>query len=195
MQNFTKIIGMPVISIFNCENVGTVLNMQISKDKSKIKFLVISGNDDETTYLLPTQYVYALDSAVLIRNKQILSVTSELGIQNLINLNAYGLSGKSFGKIKDIELDDKWKIISIQADEQLNSKNLLDYNNVIALFNDTDKKLSKGRFAPRIIEPQEVPQTTQEQVVTTLNQQQENASSVYTPRTITARLPRNFRNP
>ena len=36
MQNFTKIIGMPVISIFNCENVGTVLNMQISKDKSKI---------------------------------------------------------------------------------------------------------------------------------------------------------------
>ncbi len=193
MQSFTKIIGMPVISIFNCENIGTVLNMQISKDKSKIKFLVISSNDDETTYLLPTKSVYSLNSAVLIRNKQTLSVTSELGIQNLINLNAFGLSGKSFGKIKDIELDDKWRITSIIADEPLSSKTLLDYTNNIALFNDIEKKLTKGKFAPRIVEPQNAPQVASEQIVTTLSQ--ESGSSIYTPRTITARLPKNFRNP
>ena len=119
MQNFTQIIGMPVISVYSCELVGTVINMQISSKKNKIANLIISSAEDDITYLLPVKKVYAVEACVLIRNKQVLSVTSELIVPSMINLQTFGLSGKDYGKIKELVLDEKRNNTKILANEEL----------------------------------------------------------------------------
>ncbi|MBO5102668.1 MAG: PRC-barrel domain-containing protein [Clostridia bacterium] len=203
MQNFTQIIGMPVISIFNCELIGTVINMQISKDNKHIKYLIISSTDEETTYLLSPKNVYAVNSVVLIRNKQHLSVTNELMQSNLINTSAFGLSGKSYGAVKEINLNDNWQITQIITEQTLPNAQLLHFTQSLSIFNDTDKKYSKSTFAPKLTEPQQIPTPTT-QIVTALaeplepTQPTQNTilqNNVSTPRTIIAKLPKNFRVP
>ena len=113
MQKFTQIIGARVISAHNCEYLGTVINMQMNNQNTQIKHLILSGADDETTYILPIKRIFAINDAVIVRNKTALSVTAESKFPNLINATAITLSGNDYGRIDDMELDEKFKISNI----------------------------------------------------------------------------------
>ena len=197
MQTFTQIIGLPVISIYNCEFVGTVMNMQLNKGQNGFSNLVISSDEDDLTYLLPIKNIYSVGSYILIRNKQILSISTDTFYPNIVNLLAVGLSGESFGRIKDIELTKNFKILNYVTDKKLDWRTLLTFNQNLAIFNDLDKKVRKSNFAPKIVLPKNIEPIMQE--VTILNQEPQvlpqNTNYVSTPKTITARLPNNFKNP
>ena len=197
MQTFTQIIGLPVISIYNCEFVGTVMNMQLNKGQNGFSNLVISSDEDDLTYLLPIKNIYSVGSYILIRNKQILSISTDTFYPNIVNLLAVGLSGESFGRIKDIELTKNFKILNYVTDKKLDWRTLLTFNQNLAIFNDLDKKVRKSNFARKIVLPKNIEPIMQE--VTILNQEPQvlpqNTNYVSTPKTITARLPNNFKNP
>lgn len=190
MQKFTQIIGAKVISAYNCEYLGTVINMQMNKNNTQIKHLIISGADDETTYILPISKIFSLKSAVIIRNKTALSVSVDTNIPNLINAEVVTISGEITGHITDLDLDEKMNIISIISNTQkIEPKNLINFSNGIALINDTTKKYTNHCFAPRIT----INNTMDTNTVQALAQEEN--GSVATPRTIIARLPKNFKLP
>ena len=191
MQNFTEIIGAQVLSAHNSMALGTVINMQLNDKNTKVNYLIISGNDDETTYLLPSNKIFAIKDAIIIRNQTALSVTADVGIQNIINANAYSISGKSYGKINEIELDDKFNVINIKTqNENLSPNKIIGFNNGILIFNDTDKKYTNSTFRPRI----KLEQRPDTSIVNVMNAEF-NSSAVATPRTVVARLPKNFKEP
>lgn len=191
MINFTKIIGSLVLSAHNCEVVGTVINMQTNAQNNKIKHLIISSNDDETTFILPANRIFRIADAVVIRNNTALSVTSDISVNSIINCQAITISGVALGKITEINLDDKLNIVSFNTEkEELQPRHLISIKNGIALFNDTDKKYSLSTFAPRT---SAIPESSPDTLVHALNDEQN--GNVSTPRTIIARLPKNFRLP
>ncbi len=192
MQKFTEIIGARVISAHNCEYLGTVINMQMNTLNTQIKHLILSGADDETTYILPTNRIFAIDNAIIVRNKTALSVTSVAQVPNIMNSSAISLSGKDCGRIVDMELDEKLRIAKILTNKnEIEPKNIIGFNNGIALVNDTAKKYTNGSFAPHHIT--HTHNNAEEITVNALNQDEQNL--VATPRTIIARLPKNFKAP
>ena len=207
MKDFTQIIGLPVIAIHSCKKVGIVMNMQLNKDMTKICNLIISDDEDELVYLLPTKKIYNITDCVLIKNNQALSITNDQIYPNLINMDAIGLSGTNYGRIKDIELDDKFKILNFVANSNLNSKNIIQFNYDLAIFNDLNKKLKLHNFAPKSIIPKSIEVTKQAEVTifntvdtesfdtNTSTNTISQTSTIATPKTITARLPNNFKNP
>ncbi len=191
MQKFTQIIGARVISAHNCEYLGTVINMQMNNQNTQIKHLILSGADDETTYILPIKRIFAINDAVIVRNKTALSVTAESKFPNLINATAITLSGNDYGRIVDMELDEKFKITNILTnDKSISPTKVVSFSNGIALINDTDKKYTNGSFAPHI---QINNNQNNVNIVSALEQNE--TSYVATPRTIIARLPKNFKSP
>ena len=206
MNTFTQIIGLPVVSVHSCQKIGIVLNMQLNKDKTRFTNLIVADDEDDLVYLLPIKMIYGIGDCVLIRNSQALSITNELIYPNLINLEAFGLSGTSYGTIKDIEIDTHFKIISFVANSTLNSKKLIHFNYNLAIFNDLDKKLRLSNFAPKSIVPKNIEITNQSTVSIVDSVENENISpdtintnipmsTISTPKTITARLPNSFKNP
>lgn len=192
MKKFTEIIGAKVFSAYNAEYVGVVLNIQMNRNFTKAKNLIISGNDDETIYLLPFSRIFALGNVVLIRNKTSLSVVPDGIRDSILNAQSITLSGCDTGRITEIEFDDKFNIEKITTETTSFTPNqLIKYENGAALFNDTDKVYAYSRFAPRVA----MPTTTSDITVQALNEPQPPLSSVATPRTIIARLPKSFKEP
>lgn len=190
MIKFTKIIGAQVLSAYNCEYIGTVINMQTNKQNTHIKHLIISSADDETTYLLPANRIFSISDAVIIRNRTALSVTSDISVFSPINSTAFSITGINLGKICEITLDKKMRITTFDTPtHELAPKSLIFCNNGIALFNDGEKKYTNGCFSPKL---GGVPPASDNTLVQALDEQN---NGVSTPRTITARLPRNFRLP
>lgn len=192
MQKFTQLIGAKVISAHNCEYLGTVLNMYINIKNCKIKYLVLSGADDETTYILPTNRIFAINNAVIVRNKTAISVSSNIELQQIMNSTIISISGKDYGHIVDMELDEKLHIDKILTNEnEILPSKIIGLNNGLILINDTDKKYTNFSFAPHHrLQTQENAKSI---TVHALNQDEQNF--VATPRTIIARLPKNFKLP
>ncbi len=192
MQNFTQIVGAKVICAYNAEFVGTVLNIQTDKSNTRAKNLIIAGADDESMYLLPLTRVLSIGEVVVIRNRSSLSVVADGMTSSLINTEAVTLKGVDAGRITEIEFDDKFFISNIQCEKMaFSSQQLINSNNGLTLFNDTDKKYKNSSFAPRA----RPIQSNSEVMVEALEQVSAPLSSVATPRTIIARLPKTFREP
>ena len=192
MKKFTEIIGAKVFSAYNTELIGVVLNIQMNTNFTKAKNLIISGADDETIYLLPFARIFALNNVILIRNKTALSVVPDGIRESILNAQSITLSGRDAGRIIEIEFDDKFNIEKITTEATaFTPKQLLKYANGTALFNDTEKVCTYARFAPRVT----MHTTSSDITVQALNEPQPPLSSVATPRTIIARLPKSFKEP
>lgn len=178
MEYLTNLIGKQVLSIYDNEIIGTVLNVQFDEQWKRATHLIILSTDEETTYLLPVRYVYRLDSILTVRNKSELIITTEPKSATIINCQAYGISGKSYGKVLEIGLEN-WRPQLVYADTTLEINKLLSLTPAILLINDTDKKLSRHHFAPKA---QSVP-TESSQMVSLLDAQN---STIGMPKAITA---------
>ncbi len=193
MQNFTQIVGAKVICAYNAEFVGTVLNIQMDKSYTKAKNLIISGVDDESMYLLPINRVLSIGEIVVIRNRSSLSVVADSLPSSLINTIAVTITGIDAGRITEIEFDNKFLISKIQCEKMtFASKQLINSSNGLSLFNDTEKKYKNSTFAPRTRPINTESEITVEALESTAPTP---LSSVATPRTIIARLPKTFREP
>ncbi len=119
MAKVSNIISSFVVSIYNGQTEGVVSNI-LFNEKKKAKYLIISQND-ETFLMLDTKDIYAFgDGAVLIKNSQVLNMYENKILESKncfspINSIVVNLDGNFLGYVSDIDLDNKYSIVSISV--------------------------------------------------------------------------------
>lgn len=109
MFNASDIIGKKVISLYECEFIGTVNNIYLNKKRNKIVIFEIINNNDEKQFL-STNDVFSLNDAVIIKSSQNLITEFEFDFNSvspvLINKEVFSEKGSYFGRVRDIVLKD-----------------------------------------------------------------------------------------
>ncbi len=151
MLRLTQIVGLPVISIHECKKIGTILNMKLSSNRQKYTHLVIASEDEESVYLLSTKDIFLISSdVVFIKNETLLSVTQDTQYDTLINATVWGLSGKTYGKVADINLQNNFMLKAIICNQAIEYKKIIKYNSNLVLVNDTNKSYNSKSFLPKV---------------------------------------------
>ena len=131
MCKVSNIISSFVVSVYNGQIEGVVSNI-LFNEKKHAKYLIISQNDEQFL-VLNTSNIYKLgDGAVIIKNSDCLNLMSnmELEIKNYfspINSIIVSVDGNFLGYVTDIELDEKFNILSFES----SNKNSVNLNRVI----------------------------------------------------------------
>lgn len=156
MWKVSNIISSFVVSVFNGQIEGVVSNI-LFNEKKHAKYLIISQNDEQFL-VLNTSDIYKLgDGAVIIKNSDCLNLMSnmELEIKNYfspINSIIVSVEGNFLGYVTDIELDEKFNILSFESSTK-NNVNLSTVINisesVIITSNNTLKKPKLSGFKPK----------------------------------------------
>ncbi|MBR2467774.1 MAG: hypothetical protein IKB42_01880 [Clostridia bacterium] len=152
MPKVSNIISSYVVSIYNGQIEGIVLNILFDK-KKKARYLIISQNDEQFL-ILNTNDIYKLgDGAVLIKNDTVLTLmeTQELAIKNCfspINSIIVDIDGNMLGNVADIELDNRYNIVEFitTKNETINLKNVLNISDTVIIHNNTQKKHKLSHF-------------------------------------------------
>ncbi|MBQ2864347.1 MAG: hypothetical protein IJE91_02640 [Clostridia bacterium] len=133
MWKVSNIISSYVVSVFNGQIEGVVSNI-LFNEKKHAKYLIISQNDEQFL-VLDTANIFKLgDGAVIIKNSDCLNLmaSKELEIKNCfspINSIVVSLNGNFLGYVTDIELDEKFNILSFSS----TNKNAVSLNEIINL--------------------------------------------------------------
>ena len=133
MWKVSNIISSYVVSVFNGQIEGVVSNI-LFNEKRHAKYLIISQNDEQF-WVLDTANIFKLgDGAVIIKNSDCLNLmaSKELEIKNCfspINSIVVSLNGNFLGYVTDIELDEKFNILSFSS----TNKNAVNLNEIINL--------------------------------------------------------------
>lgn len=112
----TNIISLKVVSVWDCSIEGIVENILIENKKNKLRYLKVYNEEADSSFLLSYKDIYKLsENVVLIKNSQVLNPSTNLELCEYDCLNPIGatlldFNGKSFGKIKDFEIDEKFSI-------------------------------------------------------------------------------------
>lgn len=154
MTKVSKIISKQVISLYNCECVGIVTNILFDKTKKNIKYLIVLNEEDDIEYALETNGIVKIDSdAVLIKNNEELKLKSNLDLETanyfaLINLPVFNIDGKCLGNVNEINVDEKFKIESIEANnEEILRENLSKIEKIVLCSNN---KINLNRYKKRV---------------------------------------------
>ena len=124
MLKLTDIISKPVVSIFECKHIGIIENVLFDKSKKNVKFLIIYNEKDDIEYAINPKSIINFDNYFLIKNTSVLCLKSDLDLQlnnfeNLINKNVVNVNGESLGNVKEILIDQKFKLNSIETTKNL----------------------------------------------------------------------------
>lgn len=182
MAKVSNIISSFVVSIFDGQTEGVVSNI-LFNEKKKAKYLIISQND-ETFLMLDTKDIYALgDGAVLIKNSQVMHIYESKILESKncfspINSIVVNLDGNFLGYVSDIELDDKYAIISISVgtDKTIKLSDVLNVTDSAILTCIGIKKPKIANFKTTSI----IPPTSEDVKVTTLSEQKQSETIVPT---------------
>ena len=158
MNTLSTVLGKPVISLYNGQVEGTILNAIFDKKLKKIKYLSIfnDNNEEEITTelrILETKNIYNLgQDAVVIKNNSCLENASnyepELNIVNPINSIVYTALGTYLGKITDIVFDDNFNVTecALNNNQSFQIDNLIKFSDGITIIQDKNKKIDVTKF-------------------------------------------------
>lgn len=116
MERISKILGKPIISIFDGNLEGYVKNVYVDKKLNKVLWLCAFDDETQEEKLIGSKNIYNfLEDAVMIKNSAdiYLSNTVDLKEINPIGYKIYLLNGKQNGKIADFEIDEKMNVTNI----------------------------------------------------------------------------------
>ena len=154
MTKISEVISKPVISLYNCEFVGIVKNILFDKIKKMVKYIIILNEEDDIEYAIKTNGIYKINNdAILIKNNEELELKSNLELESynfysLINLPAFNIDGEFLGKIKEVEIDEKYKINNMETNKnQILNKDIKKIEKVVICSNE---KINFRKFKKRI---------------------------------------------
>ena len=113
------LLNKPVISIYECKQVGRISDTYVSK-KLKCDYLKIATPNE--AMIVETKNLHSFNyDCVMIKNESILNMEENLSLKlskySTINLaSTYSIDGKFCGKVEKIILDDKFCITKIILD-------------------------------------------------------------------------------
>ena len=151
----SNIIGKPVISIYDGEVLGTVISLNINKRYKKIESLIIFNDDIEEDYSLFVNYIYKLNDAIMVKNKNLIVLTkgaeSNCFSKLPFNCSLISTEGKNIGKLIDLEIDDKFNILKIHSENKnYDVSNLLNVGNNLMILSNEKESLYKYKFKVNI---------------------------------------------
>ena len=155
LERITKILGKPVLSIYDGEFIGYIKNVFVDEKLRKVLWLCIFDDNTEEEKIISPKGVYSFEgNAVMIKNKADIFLAGTIITKDisLIGYKIYSLDGTVTGKITDIEVDSKLYITNIfqQNDEQFDKTTVLKIgNSIIIQKNSKTDKLND--FRPRQI--------------------------------------------
>lgn len=154
MYNVTDIISKPVINLYNGMSEGTVKNICFDIDLKKAEYLILFNDSEDEEVLLDITKVYNIgDSAITIKNNAGITpliFAPRVTYNNPINNIVYNLEGNNLGNVKDIILNEKFKIDSIVVDsKEYLAKSVVSYNNDNLIINSSGIKFNKESHQPK----------------------------------------------
>lgn len=161
MNKLSNILGRPVISLYNGQIEGTIINASFDKKMQKIKHLLILDEPIESTTddmlneikILATKDVYIIgQDAIIVRNNSCIfnysTLEPDIQYMNPINSEVYTVLGKRIGKIFDINFDNNFNVISCVIDDnnEVSIEKLATLGNGLVLMQDKNKEIEINRF-------------------------------------------------
>ena len=125
-MKITELFGKQIYSIFEGEDIGTIISASFSDSLNKIKsFKIFDLYDNE--YCLPFKNIKAINSYVLITNKNKLLPNFDLPSKNPFFKIVIDSKATSLGKIIDAEIDTYGNIIHFitEKNEILEAKRMI----------------------------------------------------------------------
>lgn len=110
MRATSQLIGLPIVSVYEGETIGTTL-LPIFQNRSLKGFSVFS---DDGNYFLPIRSVYALrEDIILVRNLKSFSNEQKLPLPSVIGQKIFCLDGEFLGIVKDLLLTQSFDIMAV----------------------------------------------------------------------------------
>ncbi len=185
MEYFTNFLGKRLLSLYEGEFIGTVLNGEFDQKLKKLKNLIIISTDEETTYLLPSEKIYSLSDIITIKNKSALTVSVEPITPTIIGAEVIGLSGAHYGKLREIGITPPHTQL-LFSNIEIKANQIFHFENNLLIINDTNKQQTKSHFSPKLTSlPPISPLSTPTQTVNILD-----SNGILMPKTITAKNPK-----
>lgn len=150
MFKVSEIISKEVISIYECESIGTIKNVILNSNLTKVLKFIFFNDDTDTESCVLINNLYSLsEDGILVKNlsKIDFNVDEE---NNPINKKIYTISANDFGKIKDIIIDKKGNVIKYIStkDNEILPTNVISFGS-ICIANDAQQKIKISSFKPR----------------------------------------------
>ena len=153
MQNI-NLLQKPIISIFDCKNIGTCTNLIFNKN---YKCIYIETSYKDMKYFINVRdIVSAENDGILIKNLSnlLLNTSIDLEISNNFNISTaaiYLTNGTFMGNVKNILLDNKFYVSQIITDKdfQLEKNMIYNLSNEIILAKETQRKNNRYKYKPK----------------------------------------------
>lgn len=122
MQKVSETISKEVISIYECESVGTIKNVLLSNNYKKIVAFAFFDDQSDFDSGILSRNIYSFSAdGVLIKNLSKIEFHFE-DQSSPMNKKVFSLSGENYGKIKDIIFDDKFNVINFETSKNKSFK-------------------------------------------------------------------------
>ena len=156
MYKASKIISLPVISLYESEYQGTIYNIVLDNKNHKCKFLYILNEEDNLEKVVNFNNIYLIGkNCVFIKNTNDIDLKSNYDFElstltSLINIPVYNLKGENLGTTKDIELNNKFNLenITLSSGATIPKTQVVNFSKTAILINDIIVNISK--FKPKL---------------------------------------------
>ena len=170
LENISKLLGKPVINIYEGNLEGYIKNVLVDTSLKKVVWVEIFNDNNQEDIILNFKDIFCLNNdAVMIKNNSNIFIAETINTSciNPIGYKIYNLEGKYEDKVIDITFDDKYKIsqIILSSDKTLAQEHILKVGNGIIIKKE-NKNIGLHNFKPKTLINAT---TTTEQTVRILN--------------------------
>ena len=153
MKILSEIVSKQVLNLFSGKIEGTIKDVCFDNQYKKIVSLTMFDEHEEE-FVIPANKIYSIGDKVVIKNSEGLISTinqAETTQNNPINLQVFSIDGESFGRLSEIEFDDKLHAVSYKTKTKTFSSSQIVNVAKSIIINLSDKKVKLSDFRPRKI--------------------------------------------
>lgn len=148
-MNITHIIGKQIYSIYEGQNIGTISQVILGNNFTKLKGIKFFDNE-ENEYFVCYKDIFAISDNVLVKNNsKCIEVLDSQYTNSPLLKNAISDKGEDFGKIIDAKLNENGDIEHFLTDsnKKILPENVMLTNGFVLVCTDASTKLAD--FRPR----------------------------------------------
>jgi sporulation protein YlmC with PRC-barrel domain len=165
MYKISKIISLPIISLYESEYQGTIYNIVFDCKSQKCKFIYLLNEEDNIEKIISFSDIYTIGKhCIFIKNNSCLILKSNCdylinNLTSLINLPVYNMKGDNIGTTKDIELDEKFDLqnIILSNGTSIPRTQIINFGKTTILVNDIIVNIAKFKPKLKTIKPYNCP--------------------------------------
>lgn len=139
MVNLSRLISLPVISIYEVTFEGIVENVLINTTTKKVEWLVIYDEENDLKKVISFNKIYTInDSGISIKNSSCIHLYESVELQlsssfNPINSYVFSLNDENLGKVKDVQINNGRLENLVLENNLIPCSMLLSFNNKVTV--------------------------------------------------------------